>query len=71
MKKSLIKKPRQKAVRPIDSAELLLEIGTEELPYQFIAPALTLLQENAGRLLSEARLSSGSIKTYGLSLIHI
>ncbi|TKS60377.1 MAG: glycine--tRNA ligase subunit beta [Nitrospira sp.] len=65
MKKSLAKKPRRKAVRPTGSAELLLEIGTEELPFEFIVPALTSLQEHAERLLSEARLSSGSIKTYG------
>ncbi|MBI3356104.1 MAG: glycine--tRNA ligase subunit beta, partial [Nitrospirae bacterium] len=52
-------------MRPTGSAELLLEIGTEELPFEFIVPALTSLQEHAERLLSEARLSSGSIKTYG------
>lgn len=50
---------------PADRAELLLEIGTEELPYQFIAPALVALKEQAERVLSEARLSSGSIRSYG------
>ena len=65
MKKASAKKPQQKTVHPTGSAELLLEIGTEELPFEFIVPALTSLQGHAGRLLSEARLTSGSIKTYG------
>lgn len=42
-----------------------MEIGTEELPYQFIAPALMSLKEQAERLLTEARLSYGLIRTYG------
>ena len=29
---------------PATAAELLLEIGVEELPYQFIAPALATLK---------------------------
>lgn len=65
MKKSVAKKPQRKTVRPAGSAELLLEIGTEELPFEFIVPALSSLKEHAERLLSEARLSSGSVKTYG------
>jgi len=52
-------------VRSSGSGELLLEIGVEELPYQFIAPALVSLKDHAGRLFEEARLSSGSIKVYG------
>jgi glycyl-tRNA synthetase beta chain len=48
-----------------ESAELLLEIGVEELPYQFISPALSSLEDLARRLFQEARLSSGSIKAYG------
>ena len=46
-------------------AELLLEIGVEELPYHFIQPALTLLRDTAHRLFEEARLSSGSIAVCG------
>lgn len=46
-------------------AELLLEIGVEELPYQFIPPALSSLQDAAAHLLEEARLSSGTITAYG------
>jgi glycyl-tRNA synthetase beta chain len=47
------------------TAELLLEIGVEELPYQFIAPALGALRDGAARLLGEARLSSGRLSTFG------
>ncbi len=46
-------------------AELLLEIGVEELPYQFIAPALAALRESAARLFEETRLSFGTVATYG------
>jgi glycyl-tRNA synthetase beta chain len=46
-------------------AELLLEIGVEELPYQFIPPAMAALADGAGRLLRDARLSTGSISTFG------
>ena len=48
-----------------DRAELLFEIGVEELPYQFIAPALSSLKDHDASLLGEARLSSASVKTYG------
>ncbi|MCP9451618.1 MAG: glycine--tRNA ligase subunit beta [Nitrospira sp.] len=54
-------------------SDLLLEIGVEELPYQFIAPALTLLREMMERLLKDQRLMFGAIRTMGtprrLSLI--
>ncbi|MFO0701901.1 MAG: glycine--tRNA ligase subunit beta [Nitrospira sp.] len=46
-------------------AELLLEIGVEELPYQFIAPALVSLKESAGRLFSDQRLTVRSIRAMG------
>jgi glycyl-tRNA synthetase beta chain len=46
-------------------AELLLEIGVEELPYQFISPALASLRHDARGLLEEARLSSRSITAFG------
>jgi glycyl-tRNA synthetase beta chain len=51
--------------RAAGSAELLLEIGVEELPHQFIAPALSSLRDAAARLLEAARLSSGTISAYG------
>jgi glycyl-tRNA synthetase beta chain len=44
---------------------LLLEIGVEELPYQFIAPALASLRHGAMSLLGEARLSSRSMTAHG------
>ena len=46
-------------------AELLLEIGVEELPYQFIPPALASLRQVAMSLLEEARLSSRSMTAHG------
>src|SRR5205807_7274982 len=45
--------------------ELLLEIGTEELPSQFVPPALAELNERATQLLKDARLHHGTIKTLG------
>ncbi|MEK6604378.1 MAG: glycine--tRNA ligase subunit beta, partial [Nitrospirota bacterium] len=45
--------------------ELLLEIGTEELPAQFVPPALAGLKDKATHLLKEARLSHGALKTMG------
>ena len=65
MKKPRHQKFRQKSVSSAGRAELLLEIGTEELPYEFIAPALSLLKELAERVLSEARLSSTALRTFG------
>ena len=46
-------------------AELLLEIGVEELPHQFIAPALVSLKESAERLCSDQRLTLQSVRTMG------
>ena len=46
-------------------AELLLEIGVEELPYHFIVPALASLKESAERLFRDQRLAFQSIRTLG------
>jgi len=46
-------------------ADLLLEIGTEELPAHFIQPALRALADSAERLLKEHRLAHGAVRTYG------
>lgn len=46
-------------------ADLLFEIGTEELPYQFVRPALTALEDAARRLLQASRLSHATIRTLG------
>ena len=54
--------------KPITTAagsECLLEIGVEELPWQFIAPALQSLVEAATRVCAEQRLAHGAIKTVG------
>ena len=47
------------------SGELLFEIGVEELPYQFIRPALTVLGEAAERAFKEQRLAHGRVRTMG------
>jgi glycyl-tRNA synthetase beta chain len=46
-------------------ADLLLEIGTEEIPAGFIPPALRQLEEDLGKALDEARLSHGEVKAVG------
>lgn len=51
--------------KPASGCELLLEIGTEELPAQFVPPALASLKDKATHLLKEARLSHGALKTMG------
>ncbi len=54
--------PRPKST---GTTELLLEIGTEELPCQFVAPALRALQQTAETMLAEQRLSHGELRTVG------
>jgi glycyl-tRNA synthetase beta chain len=49
----------------VTAAELLLEIGVEELPYQFIAPALTELKDSAEQSLKDQRLGFQSVHTLG------
>ncbi|TKB72157.1 MAG: glycine--tRNA ligase subunit beta [Nitrospira sp.] len=57
----------QRKTRAVHSekAELLLEIGTEELPYQFISPALRALAESAERELKDRRLAFEKVHTFG------
>src|SRR4029077_14880028 len=50
---------------PATTAELLLEIGVEELPYQFIAPALAVLKDLAEQLFKDQRLAFQSARTLG------
>ncbi|NGZ95644.1 MAG: glycine--tRNA ligase subunit beta [Nitrospira sp. WS110] len=47
------------------TGELLLEIGVEELPYQFIVPALASLKESAEGLFNDHRLTFQSVRTMG------
>src|SRR5215213_8151719 len=56
---------KHRSSQTVQSAELLMEIGTEELPYEFIAPALAAMKHHAERLLNDARLSFRSVHTYG------
>ena len=63
-------KPKKKpqatsSVSEPSPAELLLEIGTEELPYYFIPPALRSLADSAACLLKEHRLAHGAVRTFG------
>jgi glycyl-tRNA synthetase beta chain len=51
--------------RKTSGYELLLEIGTEELPAQFVPPALDNLKERAAYYLKANRLEYSSIKTFG------
>ena len=59
--------PAKKGSRPspATAAELLLEIGVEELPYQFITPALAALKGSAEQLLKDHRLAFQSACTLG------
>ncbi len=59
--------PAKKGSRPssVAAAELLLEIGVEELPYQFIAPALAVLKDSAEQLFNDQRLAFQSVRTMG------
>ncbi len=62
------KKPAiKKSVAPktLLTTELLLEVGTEELPYQFVGPALRTLHQAAETMLTELRIGYGSIRTMG------
>src|SRR5512145_3037481 len=57
------KRSRPSAADP--HGHFVLEIGTEELPYQFIAPALRSLQDLTERLLAEQRLAFEAVSTVG------
>jgi len=46
-------------------ADLLFEIGTEEIPAGFVPPALRQLEEDLARALDEARLEHGEVKAVG------
>ncbi len=46
-------------------ADLLFEIGAEEIPAGFVLPALRQLEEDLSRALGEARLGHGEVKAVG------
>jgi glycyl-tRNA synthetase beta chain len=64
VRRSAAQKKGKKVSAP-SVAELLLEIGVEELPYQFIVPALASLKDSAERLLNDQRLTFQSVRTLG------
>ncbi len=45
--------------------KLLLEIGTEEIPAGYIAPALNVFSEKLAQRLDEARIAHGAAQTFG------
>lgn len=46
-------------------ADLLLEIGAEEIPAGFVTPALRQMEEDLARALTDARLVHGEVKAVG------
>lgn len=48
-----------------DTRNLVLEIGTEEIPARFCSPALEQLKENAAKALAEARLDYETVDVFG------
>src|SRR2546423_15640112 len=50
---------------PANTHDVLLEIGVEELPARFCAPALEQLKARAAAALAAARLAHGEIVTLG------
>lgn len=46
-------------------ADLLFEIGAEEIPAGFVPPAVKQLEEDLARLLAEARLTHGEVRAMG------
>ncbi len=46
-------------------ADLLFEIGAEEIPAGFVPPALRQLEEDLGKALDEARLGHGEVRAVG------
>ena len=59
---------RTEAAEPaptLETADLLFEIGTEEIPAGYVPPALTQLREIATKSLTEHRIPFGEIETFG------
>jgi len=60
-----MKERRAKTAVEPKGSELLFEIGTEELPAQFVAPALAELKHQAVHLFELSRLCHGRVSTFG------
>ncbi|HEU4683331.1 MAG TPA: glycine--tRNA ligase subunit beta, partial [Nitrospira sp.] len=65
MTRSSREKRKHAGAKAPRTAEFLLEIGTEELPYYFIPPALGSLKQEAEQALTEARLAHAAVRTFG------
>ena len=64
-KKQKPKENRSQLITENDTADLLFEIGTEEIPASYISPALDQLQNMAKETLMEQNLSFGELKVMG------
>jgi glycyl-tRNA synthetase beta chain len=69
MKRSLTRKPqlsKPKAKSSVPAtASFLLEIGSEELPWQMIQPGMTQLAQSLDATLTEQRIAHGAIRAFG------
>ncbi|GKS58689.1 glycine--tRNA ligase beta subunit [Nitrospira sp.] len=57
------KHPKGRSSQPA-SADLLLELGTEELPFQFIGPSRGVLEKATANFFNELRLTHGTIRSF-------
>ena len=64
-KKQKPKENRSQLITENDTADLLFEIGTEEIPASYISPALDQLQNMAKETLMEQNLSFGELRVMG------
>ena len=64
-KKQQPKGNRSQLITESDTADLLFEIGTEEIPASYISPALDQLQNMAKETLMEQNLSFGELRVMG------
>ena len=48
-------------------AELLLEIGTEEIPAGYIEPALDILSSTLQKKMTDARIGYGNVKVFAFN----
>lgn len=69
MKKSTSKEPQSSKSNPNSkvpaTSSFLLEIGSEELPWQMIQPGMNQLSQSVDTLLTEQRIAHGAIQTFG------
>lgn len=63
-RRSVVPKSQKPSSAPT-TEDLLIEVGVEELPYQFVAPALAAMKESSERLLKEQRLAFQAIRMMG------